>query len=328
MRVLVTGATGFIGSRLTMAAAALGHAAVAAGLTATSATATNAERLRQAGIEVRVGPIEDLAREPAALSGLDAIIHLAAAQHEMGVPNAHFRQVNVEATAGLLAAARTARVGRFVYGSTIGIYGHTNGQVNENTPPAPDNIYGLTKHEAEQLVLAEAASLPVVVMRISEAYGPGDTRLLKLFRAIGRGRFFHIGEGANLHHPIYVDDLVQGLLLGATHPGAAGEVFVLPGKEVVTTNQMVDAIATALEVPRPKLRLPVWPFLGAASVMETVLRPLRIEPPLHRRRMDFFVKNFRLDGAKVLSGLGFAPETSFAQGARRTALWYREGGML
>jgi dihydroflavonol-4-reductase len=91
---------------------------------------------------------------------------------------------------------------------------------------------------------------------------------------------------------------------------------------------MVDAIAAALEVPRPKLCLPVWPFLGAASVMEALLRPLRIEPPLHRRRMDFFLKSFQLDGAKALSGLGFAPQTSFAEGARRTAQWYREGGML
>ena len=182
-----------------------------------------------------------------------------------------------------------------------------DGLVDETTPPAPENIYGVTKLEAERLVLAEAANMSVAIVRISEVYGPGDRRLLKLFKAIQSKRFFHLGHGDNLHHPIFVDDLVRGLLLMAAHPAAAGEVFILPGKDVVTTNDMVAAVAAAVKAPPPSLRLPLWPFLAAARILETTLRPLGIQPPLHRRRMDFFRKSFRLDGSKAVSAARLRP---------------------
>ncbi len=177
-------------------------------------------------------------------------------------------------------------------------------------------------------MLAEAAHMSVAVVRISEVYGPGDRRLVKLFKAIKRKRFFHLGRGDNLHHPIYIDDLVRGLLVMATHAAAAGEVFVLPGKDVVTTNEMVAAVAAAVDMPPPSLRLPLWPFLAAAGLLETTLRPLGIQPPLHRRRMDFFRKSFRLDGQKARTMLGFNTAVAFAEGARRTASWYQDAGML
>jgi dihydroflavonol-4-reductase len=329
MRLLVTGGTGFIGSRLAVAAMQAGHSVLAAGLADTPVTAANLARLRQARVACEVGTIDELARSPRALESFDAVIHLAAAQHEMNVPDAHFHQVNVAGTASLLAAAKAAGVGRFVYGSTIGVYGDCDGPVDETTPPAPANVYGSTKLEAERLVLAAAGDLPVVVVaRISEVYGPGDHRLLKLFRAIRRGRFFNVGRGKNLHHPIFVDDLVNGLMLAATDPIASGEVFVLAGKDVVTTNDMVAAIAAAVRAPLPSLRVPLWPLLGAAQVLETTLRPLGVQPPLHRRRMDFFRKSFRLDGSKAARLLGFVPMVGFATGAQRTALWYHEVGQL
>ncbi|MFL5332454.1 MAG: NAD-dependent epimerase/dehydratase family protein, partial [Geminicoccaceae bacterium] len=192
---------------------------------------------------------------------------------------------------------------------------------------APGNIYGITKLEAESAVLA-AQGLPVVVVRISEVYGPGDRRLLKLFQAIKRGRFFHIGPGTNLHHPIYVEDLARGLLLAAERPAAAGEVLVLPGRQPVTTDEMVAAVAAAVGKPSPRLRLPLWPFSAAAVVLETSLRPLGIQPPLHQRRMDFFRKSFTFAGAKAERVLGFTPEIDFRQGALLTARWYQEIGEL
>ena len=328
MRLFVTGATGFIGSRLALAATEQGHAVVASGMAETPAARENAEELRRAGIELRIEALDEAARASEALAGVEAVIHLAAAQHEMNVPDAHFRKVNVEGSMALLAAARSAGVGRFVHGSTIGVYGESEGTVDESTPPAPSNIYGVTKLEGERAVLAAANGLPVVAVRISEVYGPGDRRLLKLFRAVKRGRFFHIGPGENLHHAIYVDDLVRGLLLAARHPGAGGEVFVLPGKDAVTTNQMVDAIAAAVGARAPTLRMPLAPFMAAAIVLETVLRPMGIQPPLHRRRMDFFRKSFRLNGAKAAARLDFRPEIGFREGAERTARWYERNGLL
>ena len=327
MKLLITGGTGFIGSRLAYSAVGAGHGVLVAGMVDTPATATNCEQLRQAGIEVRVGTIAELVQAREALNGVDVVVHLAAAQHEMNVPDSHFRQVNVEGTSRLLAAAKQAGVGRFVYGSTIGVYGVGNGPVDESTPPAPTNVYGTTKLEAERLVLAETG-IPVAVVRISEVYGPGDRRLLKLFKAIQRKRFFHLGSGQNLHHPIYIEDLTRGLLAAAAHPAAAGQVFVLPGKDVVTTNQMVAAVADAVGASVPSLRLPLWPFVSTAALLETALRPLRIQPPLHRRRMDFFRTSFQLDGSKAARLLDFVPTVGFPEGTRHTARWYRESQLL
>ena len=326
MRLLITGGTGFIGSRLALSARGQGHEVIVTGLLNNPAETLARGCLARAGIEVAILSVSELAQS-AVLRGVDAVIHLAAAQHEVKKPDSHFRAVNVQGTATLLEACCTAGVGRFVHGSTIGVYGDREGVLDETTPPAPENIYGITKLEAERVVLA-AQGLPVVVVRISEVYGPGDRRLLKLFQAIKRGRFFHIGPGTNLHHPIYVEDLARGLLLAAERPAAVGEVLVLPGRQPVTTDEMVAAVAAAVGKPSPRLRLPLRPFSAAAVVLEASLRPLGIQPPLHRRRMDFFRKSFTFAGGKAERVLGFTPEVDFRQGAMLTARWYQEIGEL
>ena len=136
---------------------------------------------------------------------------------------------------------------RFVYGSTIGVYGSaTDSALDESTPPHPVNIYGVTKLEAEGVVKSFSNALETSIVRISETYGPGDFRLLKLFRAIDRGRFVMIGAGLNLRQVIHVEDLVRGLLLASEHPGAVGETFVMAGHETMTTREMVNQIGAAL----------------------------------------------------------------------------------
>jgi nucleoside-diphosphate-sugar epimerase len=166
------------------------------------------------------------------------------------------------------------------------------------------------------------------IVRISETYGPGDFRLLKLFRALDRGRFLIIGSGQNRRQAIHVRDLVQGLMLAATHPGALGETFVLAGQETMTTREMVAQVARALGRTAPRWHAPLWPFLAAAVVMETTLSPLGVQPPLHRRRLDFFRKSFVFSTAKAQRVLGFKAAVPFAAGAVETAHWYREQGYL
>ncbi|HEX8375298.1 MAG TPA: NAD-dependent epimerase/dehydratase family protein [Geminicoccaceae bacterium] len=328
MRILITGGTGFIGSRLALRAASRGHEVAAVGMANTPAEGANRQELASAGVEVALMDVEKLAGTVDLFRGRDAVIHLAAAQHEVNVPDEHFRKVNVEGTRLLLDAAKAADVGRFVYGSTIGVYGERDGVIDETTPTGPDNVYGRTKLEAERLVLARAGEQPVTAVRIAETYGPGDRRLLKLFRAVAKGRFFLIGAGQNLHHPVFVDDLADALLLAATHPAAAGDMFLTPGKDAITTDQMVAAVAAAVGKPMPRLRVPLWPMMAAAYALEHTLRPIGVQPPLHRRRMDFFKKSFRLNGDKATRVLGFAPEVGFREGAERTARWYERIGEL
>jgi nucleoside-diphosphate-sugar epimerase len=228
-----------------------------------------------------------------------------------------------------LEAAKLAGVKRFLYGSTIGVYGEYRGQpLDENSPPQPLNVYGRSKLEAEGVVKGYAQALETSIVRISETYGPGDFRLLKLFRAVDRGRFFIIGTGSNQRQAIYVADLVRGLMLAAVSPAAVGETFVMAGQETMTTNELVERVAKALGRKPPHWRVPLWPFLAAAVAMERTLTPLGVQPPLHRRRLAFFRKSFVLSSAKARAVLGFTPAIPFAQGAVETAAWYRAKGYL
>jgi nucleoside-diphosphate-sugar epimerase len=263
------------------------------------------------------------------MKGVNVVYHLAAAQHEANVPDQYYHDINVEGTRNVLAAAVDARVGRVVHGSTIGVYGiGRDGPVTDDSPLEPDNIYGVTKLAGERVVREYARRLPVSIVRISETYGPSDWRLLKLFRGLARGRFAMLGRGDNLHHPIYVDDLVEGLRRAAESPRTSESAMVLAGPDAVTTRQMVGAISAALERPAPRLRLPLAPLLFAASVSEMTLRPLGIQPPLHPRRMNFFVKSFQFSCAEARKTIDFNPKIPFGVGVGFVAQWYREQGLL
>jgi nucleoside-diphosphate-sugar epimerase len=328
MTVLITGGTGFIGSRLALACLQRQEPVRILGQENTTAETENRRLIEERGAEVVLGSVTDAELVHSLLAGVDTVFHLAAAQHEMNVPDRHFEEVNVRGTERLVRACSARGVRRFVHGSTIGVYGAMEGTIDEETPCAPDNIYGRTKLEGESVVLRAADELSVVVIRIPETYGPGDRRLLKLFRSVLRGRFVLIGPCDNYHHPIYVDDLILGLLAAASSERVAGEVLLLAGRDVVTTRQMVEDIATALESKPPTVRLPLGPFVVAAYVMETSLRPIGIQPPLHRRRLDFFRKSFRLSPEKASQALEFRPEVGFAEGAGRTGRWYVDAGLL
>lgn len=329
MKILVTGGTGFIGSRLALEARRQGHAVTVAGQLNSDAERARAQELQRDAIAIEHGPLQDPAHAQRIAERCEAVIHLAAAQHEANVPESYFFDVNVGGTRTLIDACERAGVRRFVYGSTIGVYGESAGEpLDEQSPTHPTNPYGRSKLEAERLINGYGGSIERSIVRISETYGPGDFRLLKLFRAIARGRFFMIGSGLNQRQPIHVSDLVRGLLLAASHPAAVGETFVMAGEERLTTREFVSQIAGVLERPPPRWRLPMWPFLWTAVMMEGTLAPLGIQPPLHRRRLDFFRKSFLFSTARARARLEFTPSIPFREGAVDAAGWYRAHGYL
>jgi len=328
-RVLITGGTGFIGSRLALRCLSTGYAVRVLGQENTDAESANRKRIEKEGAEVLLGSVTDAHRLPEILEGIDVVYHLAAAQHEVNIPDQRFREINVQGTVNLFEAGARAGVNRIVHGSTIGVYGEAmDGLIDEQTPPRPDNIYGRSKLEGEAAALSFKERIPVSVVRIPETYGPGDRRLLKLYRAIRKGVFVMIGQGKNLHHPIYIDDLIDALFLVAEKPEAEGEVFVVAGAGPVSTDEMVAAIAAALGARPPRVRVPLSPFLLAAAAMEKAFQPFGMKPPLHRRRMDFFRKSFAFSLEKAKARIGFRPKTSFREGAARTADWYAGENLL
>lgn len=328
MKILITGGTGFIGSRLALKALKKGWEVNVLGQENNPAESENKNMIEKQGAKVFMAPITDPNAVKKALDGVDWVFHFAAAQHEMNVPDSHFWEVNVKGTANLLEACLKANIKRYIHGSTIGVYGVLDGLIDENTPTNPDNIYGKTKLEGEKVVLSFKNKLPVTIIRIPETYGPGDRRLLKLFKTIKKGVFFMIGTGKNLHHSIYVDDLNDGFLQTAQNEAAIGQLILLSGKDVISTNEMVGTIAQVVNSKIPKIAAPLSLFWGIAILMEYSLRPLGIQPPLHRRRIDFFKKSYSFKQDKMKNLLHFEPQVSFKEGAQNTADWYKNMGLL
>lgn len=329
MNVLITGGTGFIGSRLALTCLDQGERVRILAQANNDNESRNSDMIRARGGEVILGSVTDPDALRKALADVEVVYHLAAAQHEANVPDQRFRDVNVTGTEKMLEASVREGVKRFVHGSTIGVYGGVKGEtVRDDSPLAPTNIYGTTKLEAEKVVESYRDKLPVVTARISETYGPGDGRLLKLYCGVRKKSFFMVGSGANLHHLIYIDDLIEGLRRAATVDTAIGKTFVLAGPEPTSSRDMIATVAKTQGVKPPWLRMPMGPMWLLAIAMEMTLGRIGIQPPLHRRRLNFFILSFAFSGEEARSALGIQPKVGFEQGAEQTAAWYREEGLL
>jgi dihydroflavonol-4-reductase len=327
VRVLVTGATGFTGGHLARALAARGDTVVA--LVRTQSPAASA--LVQSGITLATGDLRDPAALAAATAGVEVVYHIAAMYRQAGLSDDIYRAVNATAVKDLIEAAARGGVRRVVHCSTVGVHGDVeHPPANEDAPLTPGDVYQVTKLEGEQLARDAGARLgiEVTIARPTGIYGPGDRRLLKLFRGVARRRWITLGAGEIYYHLTFIDDLVDGFRLCGTHPAAANRTYLLAGGEVTTLNALVALVAEVAGVPAPTRHLPVWPFWTAGAVCEAICGPLGIEPPIFRRRVDFFTKSRAFDITRARTEIGFAPRVGLREGIRRTLDWYRTEGWL
>jgi nucleoside-diphosphate-sugar epimerase len=293
--------------------------------------AARAADLSRGGAELVVGDLRDRAAIDAALTDVDVVYHIAALYRQAGLKPEEYRAVNALAVGALVETAARRGVRRVVHCSTVGVHGDVeHPPANEDAPLRPGDIYQVTKLEGEQLARSagERLGIEVVIVRPSGIYGPGDRRLLKLFKGVARGRFPMLGSGEIYYHLTYIDDLVEGLRLCGEHPSAAGRTYILAGGDVTTLNELVRLVAESAGVRPPRLHLPVWPFWMAGAICEAVCSPFGIEPPLYRRRVDFYTKSRAFDTSRARQEIGFAPKVSLRDGIRRTLDWYKAHGWL
>ncbi len=326
MKALVTGANGFTGSYLTKHLLNKGY-----DVRVLVRKNSNLSTLEDLPVEYAYAdlaaddPVED------AVAGVDVVFHIAALYRAENVPKKMFWAVNVDGTRKLLEAAKKAGVKRFVHCSTVGVQGEIkNPPAKEEDPYNPGDYYQESKMEGELLALNffKKENLPGTVVRPVGIYGPGDTRFLKLFKYIYNGKFRMIGSGKVLYHLTYVEDLVAGIALAGEKEEALGEIFTIGGNEYVTLNELVEKIARILGRPVPKTRIPVWPVWLAGLLCELTFKPLGLEPPIFRRRVDFFIKDRAFDISKAKRLLGYEPRVSLDEGLKITADWYKQQGWL
>ena len=326
MRVLVTGATGFTGGHLARTLAARGDT-----VRALVRDVNRAADLAAAGIDLVAGDLRDASAIRRATQAIDVIYHIAAVYRQAGLPESTYHAVNAEAVGTIVEAAAASGVRRVVHCSTVGVHGDVERPpANEDAPLRPGDVYQRTKVEGEAIARAAGArtGVEVVIARPSGIYGPGDRRLLKLFRGIARRRFVILGSGRIFYHLTYIDDLVEGFRLCGTVPAAAGRTYILAGAEVTTLNDVAALIAQEAGVAPPRVHVPVWPFWLAGAACEAVCAPFGIEPPLYRRRVDFFTKSRAFDITRARRELGFDPATGLREGIRKTLAAYRERGWI
>jgi nucleoside-diphosphate-sugar epimerase len=326
VRALVTGATGFTGGHLAHQLVRRGHT-----VRALVRDAARAAPLGAAGIEVVTGDLRDRSRLAAATRAIDIVFHIAAVYRQAGISSDTYRAVNVVAVRDLVEAAAESGVRRVVHCSTVGVHGDVeHPPATEDAPLRPGDIYQVTKLEGERVARksGERSGIDVVIVRPTGIYGPGDRRLLKLFRGVARGRFPILGDGRIYYHLTYIDDLVDGLVLCGRQPAAANRTYIIAGGEVTTLNELVTLIAAEAGARPPRFHLPVWPFWVAGAICEAACAPFGIEPPLYRRRVDFYTKSRAFDIARARHELGYAPRIGLRDGIARTLDWYRAHGWL
>jgi len=325
--VLVTGGKGFLGGHLV-------------------------SRLRESGEEVRVfaraprngdqngagssdnviwGDIRDAQAVERAVEGVDVVIHLVSNFRKGGSDKREAHAVNVGGTENVLSASLKYKVKRLIHCSTIGVHGNVQSiPATEESPFNPGDLYQETKLLAERGVwdFYKKTGLPITVIRPISMYGPGDLRMLKLFRAIKKGTFLMIGKGDVLFQPAYIDDVVDGFILCGMQDRAIGEAFIIGGEGYLPLKELVAMIAKMLKVQTLPFRIPLAPVEILAGLCERLCATLRVEPPLHKRRVSFFKNNRAFSIEKARRLIGYSPKVSLENGLNRTIRWYQETGYL
>ena len=326
MKALVTGATGFTGGHLVNNL--LNHNYQVRILAQTS---SNIEKFKNKPVEIFLGRLQNKDHMFKAVEGVDVVFHVAALYRAANLPDSAYWEVNVIGTQNVLDAALYHNVKRFVHCSTGGVHGHIeHPPANEDAPFSPGDVYQDSKAEGEKLAMYyfKEKGLPVSVIRPTGIYGPGDTRMLKMYRMIQDKKFIMFGKGAVNYHLTYVTDTVEGLRLAAEKEVALGQAYLIAGEEYTTLLEFAQTVARVLNVPIPKIKLPVWPLYCAGFLCEKICVPLKIQPPIFRRRVDIFTKDRAFDITKAKRDLGFKPVVSMEEGIQQTATWYIKNGYL
>ncbi len=322
MRVLLTGAAGFIASHVAEALAASGHAVRGLDLAVPAEPGATAEWLQ--------GDVTDPACCAAAVAGCEAVCPLAARVGDWG-PAAAYERVNVQGTRTLIRAAREAGARRFLLVSSVAVH-HYRGlfRADERAPrDGRINAYCRSKLAAEEVLRAEARdALAWTIVRPGVfPFGPRDqTSFVHLAAALERGRMGLVSGGRARVTTAYAENLADGIALALLHPRAAGEDFVIGDDGELSWRELLARFARALDAAPPRRSFPLPLAYAAAWLWEGVYRLLRVRraPLLTRYRVLLAGRDCHFVSDKARELLGYRPRIELDEGIARTVAWYRD----
>lgn len=317
MKILVTGASGFVGHALCAELLAQQYDVLAAARTDIDVLGCK---------PLIVSNVDANTVWASALADIDVVVHLAARVHVMNDtsadPLAEFRQVNVDGTLNLARQAARAGVKRFIFVSSVKVNGEqtdTGKPFVEDTAPNPQDAYGISKLEAEQglLRIAQETGMEVVIIRPPLVYGAGvKANFASMMRAVKRGIPLPLGAIHNQRSFVYVGNLVSMIMCCINHPAAANQVFLVSDGHDVSTTELLRACASALGVSARLLPVPQKLLEWSAAVLGKQAVAQRL------------CGNLQVDISKARSLLGWTPPFSVAEGLKATALGLFKTGFI
>ena len=251
--VAVTGATGFLGSNLVRALLVRGYQVRALARDPDKARALPAE------VKTLIGDICDVDVLKSLVEGCDWVFHTVSNFRTASGPPESYEAINVEGTRRLLEAANAAGVSRVVHVSTIGVHGDVKqSPADETSSFNPGDLYQETKLKAEKLAVqaGKSGEMEVAVIRPCSMYGPGDLRMLKMFKMISKGTFFKVGPCRESFHAVYIDDVIERALKAATTPDMAKRSLTLPMSLTSTHNTMPPSACSSSVASKKALFAP------------------------------------------------------------------------
>jgi UDP-4-keto-D-QuiNAc 4-reductase len=323
--VLITGASGFIGRRLSESLAAQGADVV--GLT------RGANPMPITG--VRTALTTDLLDRDSlrqALSGIETVVHLAARVHARAEgkqnPESECRRLNVEGTRAVLEESVAAGVSRFVFISSVkAVMDESETMLDETTPPRPHDAYGETKLEAERVVrvIARREGIHAPVLRLPLVYGPGiKSNMLRLFSAVNRGLPLPLGSVRNRRSFVHVDNVVEAIRAVLRTPAAGDETFFVSDGVDLSTPELVRRIATALGTRARLLKVPVSVLQAAGGTGHLLSRIIRFH--YTSDSLNALIGSLFVDISKLRQMTGYSPPVSVDEGLSQTAAWLHARG--
>lgn len=323
MRILVTGATGLVGSHVTEEAIHRGHA-----VTALVRNDSKTALLERRGARISRGELTDPQAVAQAVAGMDAVVHCAAKVGDWG-PVGEYRKVNVEGLRTLLEAARSQPLRRFIHLSSLGVYeARDHFGTDETVPPPRKHIDGYTqsKVEAEDLALQyhRQHGVPVTILRPGFVYGPRDRTVLpKLLQSLREKQLKYLGSGQQSMNAIGVHNLVDAIFLAMENDAAVGQIYNLTDDEPVSKRRFIETIAACAGLEPPSSSVPLWIAKVLAKVMEGFARTFGAKQPplLTQARIKFLGLHLGFSVAKAKRELGYRPRVPFTEGIREAVAW-------
>lgn len=327
MKVAITGATGFLGKSLALYLSKKGCE-----LQLHARSEAKANCIRNLAKKIVICEITDSKGITELVADADIVIHTVSNFRSASGPPESYKKINVEGTVNTYEAAKAAGVKRFIHISTIGVLGDIKEcPATEVTEYNPGDNYQRTKLEAELYCRKQAETaldMELVIIRPCSMYGPGDMRMLKMFRMLQKRTFFVVGDCEANFHAVYIDDLMAGIELAMTHKNVHNEVFILGGEHYVFLKDYIAIAAHAVGSNFPWIKIPFWPMYALSAIVEYFCVLIRVEPPIFRRRVRFYRNNRAFDIRKAQKQLDYLPTVSLEEGMQKTVEWYKSKGYL